>query len=76
MKLMSRHGFGCPMEICVATPCFEVVIWVVLVGQEGGCDMGLMSRPGLVVQEVATWKKCRDLAWARAGSVWCGDLEF
>ena len=52
MKLMSRHDFGCPMEIGVATPCFEVVIWVVLVGQEGGCDMGLTSRPG---RNIATW---------------------
>ena len=25
--------------------------------------MGLTSRPGLVVQEVATWERCRDLAW-------------
>ena len=27
--------------------------------------MGLTSRPGLVVQEVATWERCRDLAWGR-----------
>ena len=27
--------------------------------------MGLMWRPGLVVQEVATWEQCRDLAWGR-----------
>ena len=27
--------------------------------------MGLMSRPGLVVQEVATWERCHDLAWGR-----------
>ena len=26
--------------------------------------MGLMSRPGLVVLEVATRERCRDLAWA------------
>ena len=27
--------------------------------------MGLTSRPSLVGQEVATWKRCRDLAWGR-----------
>ena len=27
--------------------------------------MGLMSRPGLVVQEVSTWERCRDLASGR-----------
>ena len=54
--LMSRHGSGCHMEIGVATPFVEVATWVVLVGQKGGYDMGLKSRPGLVVQEVVTWK--------------------
>ena len=31
--------------------------------------MGLASRPGLVVQEVAAWKRCRDLdcRWAKGG---------
>ena len=42
------------MEIGVATPFFEVTTWVVLVRQKGGRDMGLTSRPGLVVQEIAT----------------------
>ena len=49
-------------EILVSQPHFEVATWVVLVGQKGGRDMGLMSRPGLVVQEAATWKGSRDLA--------------
>ena len=61
--LMSRHGSGCPMEVGVATPFFEVATWTVLIGQKGGRDMGLTSRLGLVVQEVATWKRCCDLAW-------------
>ena len=46
-------------------PIFGVATWAVLVGQKGGRDMGLMSRPGLVVQEVATWERCCDLAWGR-----------
>ena len=29
--------------------------------------MGLASRPGLVVQEIATWKGSRNLAWGLAG---------
>ena len=35
---------------------FEVATLAVLDGQKGGRDMGLMSRPGLVIQEVAAWK--------------------
>ena len=31
-----------------------VATWFVLVGRKGGSDMGLMSRPSLVFQEVAT----------------------
>ena len=61
---MSRHGFDCPMEVGVATPFLSSDLGG-LVGQKGGRDMGLMSRPGLVVQEVATWERCRDLAWGR-----------
>ena len=34
---------------------FEVATWAVSVGQKGGRGMDLTSRPGLVVQEVATW---------------------
>ena len=37
-----------------------------LVGWKGGRAMELASRPGLVVQEVAIWKRCRDLAWGWA----------
>ena len=66
---MLRPNSGCPMKIGVATPFFEVATWAVLVGPKGGRNMGLTSRPGLVVQEVATWKRCLDLdwGWAREG---------
>ena len=47
--------------------------------------MGLMSRLGLVIQEVATWKGSRDLAWGLVGetksrprfevTTWVGLLE-
>ena len=66
---MSRHRFDVATWFCLhygnwcRDPIFEVATWVVLVGQKGGRDMGLTSRPGLVVQEVATWERCRDLAW-------------
>ena len=52
--LMSRHGSARPMEIGVTTPFFEVATWVVLVRQKGGRDIGLTSRPSLVVQDIAT----------------------
>ena len=48
----ARHRFEVAtwlVEIGVATPFFEVATWAVLVGQKGGRDMGLTSRPGLVV---------------------------
>ena len=38
-----------------------------LAGRKGGRDMWLASRPGLVVQEVATRKGSRYLAWGLAG---------
>ena len=66
INVMSRPDSGCPVEIGVATPIFEVATKAVLVGQKGGRDMGLTSRPGLVVQEVVTWKRCHDLAWGWA----------
>ena len=50
MKLMSRHGSGCPMEIVVATPFFEVATWAVLVGQKGGRD--LRPRPGRYARDL------------------------
>ena len=52
--MVSRHGSGCPMEVGVMTPFFEVATWAFLVERKGGRDMGLTSRPVLVVQEVET----------------------
>ena len=71
--MVSRHRFDVATWFWLAygnwcrDPIFEVTTWAVLVGQKGGRDIGLMSRPGLVVQEVATWERCRDLAlgWTR-----------
>ena len=69
--MVSRHRFDVATWFCLhyrnwcRDPIFEVATWVVLVRQKGGRDMGLTLRPGLVVQEVATWERCRDLAWGR-----------
>ena len=52
MRLMSRHGFSCPMEIGVVTPFFEVATWAVLVGQKGGRD--LCPRPGCYARDMRT----------------------
>ena len=49
--LMSRHGSGCPMEIGVATPIFEVATWAVLIGQKGGRDLRPRPTP-------TTWALC------------------
>ena len=49
--LMSLHGSGCPMEIGVATPIFEVATWAVLIGKKGGRD--LRPRPAPM-----TWALC------------------
>ena len=50
--MVSRHGSGCPMEIGVTTPFFEVATWAVLVGQKGGRD--LSPRPGRYARDLRT----------------------
>ena len=56
---MSGTGGGRDLEIGVAT-------WKSHCGQKRGRDMKLMSRHRLVSREVATWFRCRDLAWGWA----------
>ena len=65
---MSRHGSGCPMEIGVATPIFEVATWAVLIGQKGGRD--LRPRPGRYARDLRTLSVRPALA-VRATSLLC-----
>ena len=51
----------------VATWIFGVAIWKSHYGQKRGRDMKLMSRHRSVSKRVATWFRCRDLAWGWAG---------